>query len=335
MFKSRSTALAVLLLLAILCISFVEATPQNKNNQQTPRDKVMKEPEGISADQGSGLTILDKTLTCNNLEIRMKISGPADQFTKASGVKGAAAEAGDKGKNGLMVLLHGDGGQSFTAYPNKGINEANQMGVVFLAPNDGLQWGGAPKGQQERPNGAADAQAVNDCIQKELPKLIAFDKANVQFMGVSGGSQMLSGFFMPKFMGKYPKTGALFSCGGMAPQVEFASDAMQAIKTTRIHFESTFNELESLQETIPQSIPAYEQAAASAGLSENEINQLQTVDNAPKGGHCAFDEKSFESGVQALTDKFVAVMSVNGNGEGFGKGVVGNENPKFGPEKRQ
>lgn len=49
--------------------------------------------------------ILDATVNVNQLPIRFKIAAPADQFTAASGVPGAAAAAGTNGTMGMFVLF--------------------------------------------------------------------------------------------------------------------------------------------------------------------------------------------------------------------------------------
>ena len=203
-----------------------------------------------------------------------------------------------------------------------------------------LKWGGADRNGQQRPDGVPHAQAVADLITRELPQVVAFNASNVFFTGVSGGSLTLSGFFMPAHMGQFPNTGVMLNCGGMAPQVDFTREAAAAMGNTRIHFQSTSQELKSLQRSIPQAVQAYERAAAGAGLSGQQINALQTVDNSPNGGHCAFDEKGFVSGVQLMADSFQDVMLPGGSGQvnGIGnvnKGVVGNENLQFAAGGRQ
>lgn len=269
----------------------------------------------------------------SGLDIRYKVSAPADQFTANSGVQGANAAPNTAGAIGMNVLLHGDGGQSFFDFPNQGVN-SNLMGVAVLAPDANLKWGGSNRNGQQRPDGAAHSQAVADLITKELPKMVSFNQSNVFFMGVSGGSLTLSGFFMPAQMGLFPNTGVMLTCGALAPQVAFTPEASAALANTRIHFQSTTQELTSLQKSIPEAIQAFEQAGTQAGLNTQQLNALQTVDNSPNGGHCAFDEQGFVSGVQLMASNFANVMLPGGNGQvnGIGnvnKGVAGNENLKF------
>lgn len=215
------------------------------------------------------------------------------------------------------------------------------MGVALLAPNANLFWGGG-SGLQ-RTDGVAHAQAVNDFIQTQMPQLVAFNSSNVVFTGVSGGSLLMSGFFIPAQMQNFPNSAVELNCGGMPPQVDFVN-AAQVIPQTRIHFQSTQSELQLLQGSIPQAVTAYEQLASDAGLTANQINALQTVDNTPAGGHCEFDGKDFVSGVQTMLTSYSNVVQ-GGNGvvTGLGApsngkvttGVVGNENLKFvGGQKR-
>lgn len=269
----------------------------------------------------------------SGLPIRYRVSAPADQFTAQSGVQGANSAPNSGGNMGINVLLHGDGGQSFFAFPNQGV-KGGLMGVAVLSPDKNRKWGGADRNGVTRPDGVAHSQAVNDLIQQELPQMVAFNKSNVFFTGVSGGSLTLSGFFMPAHMGNYPNTGVMLNCGGLPPQVNFTPEAAAAMANTRIHFQSTSQELRSLQRDIPRAAIAYEQAAGKAGLNNQKINALQTIDNAPNGGHCAFDGKSFSSGVQLMANNYQNVMQAGGNGKvnGIGfvsNGVVGNERPKF------
>lgn len=214
------------------------------------------------------------------------------------------------------------------------------MGVVLLAPNDNLFWGGG-SGLQ-RTDGVAHAQAVNDFVKTAMPQMVAFDPNAVTFSGVSGGSLLMSGFFVPAQMQNYPNSAVELNCGGMPPQVDVVDPA--TVANTRIHFQSTQSELKLLQGSIPQAVTAYEQIAATQGMTADQINALQTVDNTPQGGHCEFDGQGFSSGVQVMMnaysnvvqggDGMVAGIGAPSNGK-VTTGVVGNENLQFvGGQKR-
>lgn len=226
--------------------------------------------------------------------------------------------------------------------PNQNV-QANTMGVALLAPNENLFWGGGAG--LERTDGVEHAQAVNDFVQTELPARVAVNMSNIVFTGVSGGSLLMSGFFIPAQMQNYANSAVELNCGALAPQVAF-QNAATVMPQTKIHYQSTQQELTSLQGSIPQAVVAYEQAAADAGLNAAQINALQTVDNTPVGGHCEFDGQGFVSGVQTMLTSYASVMQ-GGNGvvQGIGApsngvvttGVVGNENLQFsaGGRKRE
>jgi len=209
------------------------------------------------------------------------------------------------------------------------------MGVALLAPNENLFWGGGAGLQRD--DGVAHAQAVNDFVQTELPARVAVNMSNIVFTGVSGGSLMMSGFFIPAQMQNYANSAVELNCGALSPQVAFQGQA-SVMQQTRIHYQSTQSELTLLQGSIPKAITAYEQAATDAGMSADQINAMQTVDNTPVGGHCEFDGQGFVSGVQVMSSSYASVMQ-GGNGavQGIGapstgtvtKGVVGNEQLQF------
>ncbi|KAI1411434.1 hypothetical protein F5Y13DRAFT_58078 [Hypoxylon sp. FL1857] len=346
------TVRSLSLLLAFGLLSAVEAAPQSRNRggkartggkkgqqqQQatTAFEQAQQIPQGVST-ATDGSTILDTTAMVNGLPLRFKVSAPADQFTADSGVDGATQDAGAAGDLGLNVLLHGDGGQSFFDFPNQAVQN-NVAGAVILAPDPNLFWGGGSG--LDRTDGVAHAQAVSDLITQVMPQVLAFNSSRVSFTGVSGGSLLLSGFFMPAHMATFGDADAgqesqvLLNCGGLEPQVAVSDANAAALAATRVHFQSTQQELALLQPAIPAAIQAYEQIVAGAGLDADAIGALQTVDNSPNGGHCEFDEKDFVSGVQLMADSFSAVVQ-GGDGNLAGTNVnvlnpvVGNEDLQF------
>ncbi|KAI0458040.1 hypothetical protein F5B21DRAFT_37608 [Xylaria acuta] len=357
------------ILLVCLSLRLVEAAPRNRNGngngngrgaasqgqQQrlTAQEQADQIPQGLSV-ATDGSTILDATAQVNGQALRFKVSAPADQFTTDTGIAGAGQAAGAAGALGVNVLLHGDGGQSFFDFPNQAVQNG-VAGVALLAPDPNLFWGGGSG--LERTDGAAHAQIVNDFVLQVLPQVMAFDADSVSFTGVSGGSLLLSGFFMPAFMQNFASPAAaaattagagagaggsssvraaaaaaargrlalskratnttaagqktsqvLLNCGALAPQVAVSADAAAALANTRIHFQSTQDDLAELQVSIPEAVVAYEQVVTDAGLVTKQIAALQTVDNSPNGGHCEFDEQDFVSGVQLMADSFSAIV---------------------------
>ncbi|KAK3330474.1 hypothetical protein B0H66DRAFT_572522 [Apodospora peruviana] len=322
------------LLFSFILYGLLLAPQRNRNGNE--RQQQQQAAQISQATDGS--TILDATANMKNkksgVQLRFKVSGPADQFTTRADVPGATQQPGAAGNLGVNVLLHGDGGQSFFDFPNQAV-QGNLMGVVILAPSEQLLWGqrtGQPQGLT-RDDGAADAQTVADFVSQILPQVVAFDPSQIFFTGVSGGSLLLSGFFVPAQLANFAGgggAGVLLMCGALEPQVDVVN-ASSFIGNTKIHFQSTQDELASLQGAIPDAIRAYEALAADQGLGAREIGQLQTVDNTPSGGHCEFDEQGFVSGIQLVADNFANIMQ---GGDGAVQGinadtvlvsVVGNE----------
>lgn len=157
-----------------------------------------------------------------------------------------------------------------------------------------------------------------------LPELDQRHNTNYEklkfFTGVSGGSLTLSGFFVPAHMANFAGTGVMLMCGALPPQVDFVN-AAQVVSTTKIHYQSSQNDLADLQQSIPQSISAFQQVAQTAGLDAQQIGALQTADNSPNGGHCEFDGKDFVSGVQLISDNFANIMQ---GGDGAVAGIPTN-----------
>ncbi|KKA31223.1 hypothetical protein TD95_000813 [Thielaviopsis punctulata] len=296
----------------------IQARARNKGNTQTltAQQQAARIPGGLST-ATDGSVIMDSSVNINGLDIRFKVSGPAASFSTATNVTGAAATPGTKGDVGLNVLLHGDGGQSFFDFPNQGVNE-NLAGIALLAPNENLFWGGGSG--LDRTDGVEHAQAVRDFILDVLPQMFSFDPNSVFFTGVSGGSLLLSGFFMPAHAAEFPNAGALLNCGALAPQVS-VNNTNTFIGNTRLHFQTTQNELAILQQSIPEAIAAYADLATSAGVPDELLNVLHTVNGDPAGGHCEFDGQDFVSGVQLMADSFADVMQ-GGSGEVDGIGNV-------------
>ncbi|KAJ6565341.1 hypothetical protein B0H10DRAFT_2239096 [Mycena sp. CBHHK59/15] len=257
-----------------------------------------------------GSKILDSSVVIGGLNMRFKISGPPEAFIGAAGAATGAATT-----MGINVLFHGDGGQSFFDFPNQGVQNT-LMGVALLAPNKEMRWGGLGNGL-DRPDGALHSAAVNAFITKVLPQMMNFDNTKVFMEGISGGSLLLSGFLLPAF------GASLKSQLQLSDVVAVAGD----ISNMRIHWQSSTDDLAILQQSIPLSIQAYEKLASDAGKSATEINQLQTADASPNGGHCEFDEQDFVSGVQLLTDNYASILTGSGklNGVSVETGVVGNE----------
>ncbi|KAI9206176.1 uncharacterized protein BJ171DRAFT_42476 [Polychytrium aggregatum] len=277
----------------------------------------------VKGTNSSAFRFIDDSVTLGNVSVRFRINAPSQAVVQGSPSSGS-------GRLGVHVFLHGDGGSGFFTFPNKQ-SQSDLIGVALLAPNNNRRWGGG--GGLTRPDGPLHSAIINQFIQQELPKHINFDSSRVFFTGVSGGSLLLSGFFLPQFGANFKNAGALLLCGGMPPQVAF-SDQGQFLQTFRVHWESTQNDLVELQNSIPDCIKAYEKQARTVGISDSVINQQLTADATSVGGHCAFDGVGFTSGVQVLVNSLEQVLLGNGvipalHNLNVRVGVVGNEDRLF------
>lgn len=263
--------------------------------------------QGATGPDGS--VIVEGTYqAAGNINLRYKVAAPASAFANAP-PPGPNARA-----LGLNVLLHGDGGASFEAFPNADITTSTNgrlAGVVVLAPNAQALWGGQSTRNRPRPQGDAHSRAVNDLIKTHLPTVLRFNPQDVWFTGVSGGAIMLSGFFLPTYLNEY-KTGAMLLCGGMAPTAERAAAPgfREALATARIHWQATQNEQPGLKTTITQGVNLYSRLAGNTAV--------QTVDASPAGRHCVFDNRGFNSGIQLMVNNWGKIMFGDGAVPGVG-----------------
>lgn len=119
------------------------------------------------------------------------------------------ADAGPDKAYGLTIHLHGDGGGDYQWLfePNVAIGKKHDLiGIVVMAPNAAKRWYN---------DGEKNAVFLSELIEKELFAKYNVDPERVYFSGVSGGSQFLTGQFLPLFGGRY-NSGAVLLCGGPA-----------------------------------------------------------------------------------------------------------------------
>jgi predicted esterase len=224
----------------------------------------------------------------SSLSLQYRVAIPANNGTATQGVN---------------VLLHGDGGSSFFAFPNAQLRD-DLIGVALLAPNAEMRWGGS---DDVRSSGPEHVQLVRDFIVSTLPQMVTFDRSKVFFTGVSGGALTLTSAMLPIFGDEFP-SGMLLLCGGIPPQQAIPEGKLAP--TMRLHFQSTTDELPPIKTEIPDTIRAITQAS-QALLSTEQINSQFTVDGTPQGGHCVFDGQGFNSGVQLMVDHFGDIMLRN------------------------
>ncbi|KAK1990043.1 hypothetical protein LX36DRAFT_443174 [Colletotrichum falcatum] len=318
--KAACAALAASMLGSVQ--GFPQPAPVSARDE-TPAQAADRVPLGMTPAKDGTSIILDTTESVNGMKLRFRVSGPAGEFTMASKVPGGGKTTGAPGPLGLNVLLHGDGGESFFQMPNQGVKDG-LAGVAVLAPDDNLRWGGGMG--LGRVDGVAHAKAVNDLVMQVLPKYLAFNASNVYFTGISGGSLLLSGYFIPAHLGNFATGtgggGVFLGCGAMEPRVEVTEDSAAALAGTPIHYQSTQKEQKGLMMSIPAAIKAYKRVVEGKGLKPAEIDRLQTADDTPDGGHCEFDGRGYDSGIQLMMDNYGAVMMPGGSGEVPGVGNV-------------
>jgi hypothetical protein len=222
-------------------------------------------------------------------------------FTDSTGLASsykinAPTDAGQK-VYGLHIHLHGDGGGGDKDFPNKEARN-DLIGVTVKAPNTTLTWG--------RAQGKPHAFYLNELIQKELLKKYNINQDRIYFSTVSGGSFFMVGSFIPEYGASY-NSAAFVMCGGEAPRVAFADPKM--LGKWRIHFEVTAGERADIMANVQASVNAYKSAAASAGVSSDVQAKLQTMSVQGPGGHCAFDNVAYTSGIQqAIDTKFKMIL---------------------------
>ncbi|KAA1089756.1 hypothetical protein PGT21_029002 [Puccinia graminis f. sp. tritici] len=297
------------------------ASPTFKiNSEQAVAQAQLAQTKGVVAGQASNEKIVPMTAEIGGFAIQFKVSGdPSDLQPAAKNgavIRATETTAGDAAAGkGINLLLHGDGGQSFFDFPNKG-DQVGLLGVVALAPNDKMFWGGG--GGNQRTDGVLHSKLLDALITNVLPQVIKMDSSKVFFMGISGGSFLLAGFFLPAFAEKY-QSGAILGCGALPPQVQPSANFGKTLETMRIHFQTSAQEQDGIQVTIPQAIVSYLKAATDAQVDKKALAKKLTADATPKGTHCVFDGKQFVSGIQLLTDNYSRVIFGDGDIKGIGK----------------
>ncbi|PLW12741.1 hypothetical protein PCASD_22991 [Puccinia coronata f. sp. avenae] len=291
------------------------------NSRQALQQARLAQTRGVVGVARDGtLKVIPMTAEIEGFAVQFKVAGTDIDFEQAA-QPGATIRAEKPatsviaGEKGINLVLHGDGGQSFFDFPNRR-EQKGLLGVVALAPNDKMFWGGG--GGNRRADGVLHSKLIDELITKILPQVVIMDPAKVFFMGISGGSFLLAGFFLPTFAEKY-NSGAILGCGALPPQVRPSEKFGKALGTMRVHFQTSTQEQEGIQLTIPQAITSYIAAAKKAGVDNETLGKKLTADTTPKGQHCAFDGKGFVSGIQLLADNYDKIIFGDGDAKGIGK----------------
>ncbi len=114
-----------------------------------------------------------------------------------------------KEPHGLLVYLHGDGGNDYTndwifAPIAKLAHAHNLIAMSVLSPNNGTAWYQGPQ---------TNAYFLHKLLEDKVFHDYNIDTTRIYFTGSSGGSQFLTGIFVPKYATNYGG-GAFPSCGG-------------------------------------------------------------------------------------------------------------------------
>ena len=115
----------------------------------------------------------------------------------------------NKDPHGLLVYLHGDGGNDYTndwifAPIAKLAHSHNLIAVSVLSPNNGTAWYQGPQ---------TNAYFLHKLLEDKIFKDYNIDTSRIYFTGSSGGSQFLTGIFVPMYAQTYGG-GAFPTCGG-------------------------------------------------------------------------------------------------------------------------
>lgn len=270
-------------------------------------------------------------------------------FTTSSGVTGGNQTPGAKGTMGINVILDDDGAPLSDKFPFPSLQNDSLINVVVspITENDDAaavnsMWGQHSGGTRnfdgsKLPDGELDAVAVYKFVMETLPQQVAYNPGRVYFTGIGAGSLLLTGYFMPSYMNDFGSgaAGVALLCGGMQSAV-MVNEPEKWAGTTRIHWQSTQQETPTWQEPLVIAIKGYEAISDSIGVLIPDT--LQTVDNTPNAGHCAFDGNSLTTGVQAFLGGYSDVMYPGASGVVPGiqvpsllTPVAGHEDLKFSP----
>ncbi len=169
---------------------------------------------------------------------------------------------------GLSIYLHGDGGGDYSWVFDslvKTSKKQNLIGIVVKAPNIERRWYNG---------GLANAKFLDELIEKELLAKYNIDKTRIYFIGTSGGSQFLSGQFIPNYGSKY-NSGALLLCGGPKNWQNTISSTPEFISKFKFYWYSGTNDF--LYDQIQDGIEYYK------GLGMQVDSEM-----IPGGSHCTF-----------------------------------------------
>lgn len=228
------------------------AQASNGQNQGSDQQAV-----GQNNSQGSGGKTGDfetSYTSSNGLSSKFHINVPSD--------------SGPTKAYGLLVYLHGDGGKDYSWFydSNQQIAAQNNLiGMTVLSPNNGEAW---------YDNGSAQALFLDDLLQKEILAKYNIDRKRIYFAGASGGSQFLTGLFVPVY-GSHYQGGSVQMCGGGTNWTEQFNSTPDFLKGFKLFFYTQTSDF--LYSQVVEAIDYY----SKQGMTVKK--------ELPSGGsHCGF-----------------------------------------------
>jgi hypothetical protein len=197
------------------------------------------------------------------------------RFTASNGMASTykaiiPTDIGPQKAYGLTIHLHGDGGGDYDWLyeDNARIGlEHGLLGIVVRAPNNKCCW---------YEGGEANAKFLDDLIQNEFFVKYNIDKRRVYFSGVSGGSQFLTGQFIPIYGSRY-NSGAVMLCGGPDNWQDSITSTPEFVRDFKLYWYSTQGDF--LLDQVQEGISYYKNLGMQVG---SEIR--------PSGDHCDFPD---------------------------------------------
>ncbi|MEY4631509.1 MAG: hypothetical protein RIQ81_1629 [Pseudomonadota bacterium] len=203
--------------------------------QGQPFGQGAQPPARGSGGRGGATGLVEATFTASNQKSsNYKTRIPADVSQKLYG---------------LTIHLHGDGGGDYRWLFEDNVRiglEHDLIGIVVLAPNAERRW--YRQGEQ-------NARFLHELIQNEIAKKYDIDLNRVYFSGVSGGSQFLTGQFIPLY-GRYYRSGAVMLCGGPENWQSRLDMGQEDIKSFRLSWLSTAGDF--LLDQVEEGISYYQ-----------------------------------------------------------------------------
>lgn len=238
-----------------------DALPGSVNSgDANPASTPLPTPTPARSTQGTGgaLGLVEDSYTAvNGLSGKIRLQVPQDH--------------GPGHPHGLLVYLHGDGGKDYDWFFDDVKDAAEANGLIAMSarsPNDGAAW---------YKNGEKQAEYLDEVLQKRVFPQYDITFAQVVFVGASGGSQFLTGQFIPKYGANY-EGGSLQMCGGPRNWLANFPAKPEFLKRFTLAFYTQRGDM---------LFPQVEQ-----GIAYYESQGMQVLKELPDGtGHCAFKMK--------------------------------------------